>query len=388
MKASYVVIVAALLGSALGGSLSWARFSASPPLQLDAAAPIAAGDNDGRPQLIVDDYFFDFGAVERDSEQRHTFHFTNAGQGVLTLKAAGTTCSKCTIAELKRKQVAPGETVDVTIVYLTSASQPEFRQQATIVTNDPDQPRVELKITGSVTSRFRVVPEVLALGKVSTQETRSADIKVYGFVADSIELAGYEFTEADSASFFEVKSETLPADQWGEPQAKCAMRVVLTLKPGLPLGPIRQTIRLNLRLGGSNDAPTADVMIIGTIDSNISIVGPDWNADKNRLRFGVVKSAAGATRNLRLLVRGDHRHAIKITPSKLDPEWLKVSVGEPSDLPNGTVTMLPLTIEIPPGSLPENRRGSDQGKYAEIVLDTTDPEARQIRIYLDFVVTP
>ncbi len=151
------------------------------------------------------------------------------------------------------------------------------------------------------------------------------------------------------------------------------------------------------------ESPVVDVPIEGTIDSDVSVVGRGWNGDLGRLVIGPVKSAEGTTRRLQLIVRGPYRHDIKIQPGKVDPPWLKVTVGQPSELKGRAadehgvagesgaagesgVTQIPLTLEIPPGSPPTNRLGSEAAKYAEVFLETNHPEIKQIRMYLQFVV--
>ena len=386
MKAIYVMVAGVVAGGLLGVSISWARFAETPPLRLEEPAPIS-GDVD-RPRVLVDDRSFNFGPVEREAEIRHDFRFTNAGKQTLTLKAGATTCSHCTISELKQSEVAPGETVDVTVIYHTSYAQPTFRQTAKILTNDPEQPTVDLNIFGSVTTRYEVQPEVLVFSNVASDETRTVELKIYGHLSDEIGIADYKFAGAESAPYFEIHSEPIPREKLEQPNAKSGCRVLVTLKPGLPLGPIRQTIRLTLRMAGIDDTPTVEVPVMGTIDADISIIGANYKSDAGKLTIGTVKASEGAKRDLLVLVRGEHRHDVTIKPVKIDPPWMKVTLGEPVDLPSGAATKIPMTIEIPRGSPPENHLGSDQGKYAEIHLETTHPQAKQIRMYVQFVVLP
>jgi hypothetical protein len=388
MKASYVVVLGVLLGLALGAGVTWARFGDAPPLRLPVSGSgseaAAAGD---QPKLQIDERFFDFGVLERDLEARHDFRVTNIGKRPLTLEAGGTTCTKCTIAEVGKSTLEPGESTTVTVAY-KPGDKAVFRQVAWIKTNDPDQQRVELNISGSVTTRYEVVPAQVVLSKVSAHETRQAEVKIWAFFSDAVEITSHEFSDPDTASFYEFKSSAIAADQVAEQKAKSGCRVELTLKPGLPLGPFRQTIRLQFRMSGTSDTPTVEVPIMGTIDSDISLVGPGWNSDAERLAMGTVKSDKGVSRQLLMLVRGEHRHGVTVKPVDLDPAWLKVTVGEPSELPSGAVTQIPLTIEIPPGMQPVNRLGTEQGKFAEITLETTHPEVKQIRMHLKFVIVP
>jgi hypothetical protein len=385
MKTVYVVMISAVLGATLGAAISWANFGNAPPPPGHKALVAQPTPQAGQPKVLVSERSYDFGAVERDTTVRHTFHFSNIGNAVLTLRAGTTTCTKCTIAELEKPEVKPGETVDVVVEYIASVDQPRFRQMAPIITNDPEQQRVELNISGKVTSKYRVIPDQLVLSKVSANETKTAEIKIVAFLADEVKLVSHEFLGAETAAYFEARSEPIPKADLKEEDAKSGCRVIVTLKPGLPLGPFRQTIRLTLQMGDAEDT-TVEVGIFGSIDSDISIVGPGWNDDLGKLTIDSVKRAEGATRKLLLLVRGDHRHDLTIKPVKLDPPWLKVKLGEPSPLAGGTVVQVPLTIEIPPGTAPVNRLGSEQAKLGEIVLETSHPQAKQIRLYLKFAI--
>ncbi len=50
------------------------------------------------------------------------------------------------------------------------------------------------------------------------------------------------------------------------------------------------------------------------------------------------------------------------------------------------MTQIPLTIEIPPGMPAVNHLGTNQGKFAKVVLETTNPDAKQIRMDLQFII--
>jgi hypothetical protein len=144
-------------------------------------------------------------------------------------------------------------------------------------------------------------------------------------------------------------------------------------------------------MDGITPNPTVELPIEGTIDSDISIVGRDWNSDANRLRIGDVQRATGAKRELFIVLRGPKRNDVTITPEKVDPEWIKVNVGKAEPWNTGAsgdggVTRVPLTIEIPPDSPIVNRLGSDQAKFGQVILHTTHPDVPQIRMNLSFIV--
>src|SRR4051812_27342390 len=138
MKARSIVFLALVLGVALGTGISWANFGSSPPLVSKAREHKDLLGN--QPRVRFEKTSHNFGAIERDVKVRHSFHLTNVGKATLNLKAGVTTCTKCTIAELSKASLEPGESTDVTVEYLPNAAQPKFRQIAPILTNDPDQP--------------------------------------------------------------------------------------------------------------------------------------------------------------------------------------------------------------------------------------------------------
>jgi hypothetical protein len=392
MKTSRIVLLAAAAGAVLGAGISWANFGNTPPF-LDedlASAPlkVVAGKH---PKVVVNHRAHDFGAVDRDAKAVHSFEITNVGDAPLKLEAGRTTCTRCTIATLTKPEVAPGETAEVTVEYLPSAEKPRFRQTAVVLTNDPEQPRIELDIFGRVTTRYELVPIDFSLSKVSVVQPKSVEVSLITAWADKIEVVGHEFLEPESADHFEFASEPLSPGELTMQKARDGRRLRVTVKPGLPLGQIQQTIRLELAIAGSPENAFVEVPVYGQVVSDISIVNRDWYAHLNQLRLGIVNSAAGTKRQLLVMVRGPHRDQVSLEPVEIDPPWVNVSVGEATTLntkgaAEGGVTQIPLTIEIPPGAPPANHLGSDQGKLGEVILKTGHPEVKQLRINLHFAV--
>ena len=151
MKTFWIVIVSAALGIVLGVGTSWARIgllSGPEPLAIDTGCA-RPGDlprpADGpQPKVVVDVDEHDFGRVAYDKSVEHAFRFSNQGQGPLILESGGTTCGKCTISRLPPGPILPGETADVVVEYHAATDQSDFRQTATILTNDPMTPRIAL----------------------------------------------------------------------------------------------------------------------------------------------------------------------------------------------------------------------------------------------------
>ncbi len=387
MNARTILLVNALLGTALGLGMTWTSFGRSPsrllPLEAKLPAPATGAET---PRLEVDKYSHDFGKVEHGSTVRHAFVFTNHGPGVLKLTPGATTCSACTIAALDKSEIAPGESAKVTVEYKAHGAKPDFRQTATILTNDPRRSRVELTISGTATSKFTVWPRPIDFGNVPAGEAAQATSQLRYFLPGEMRVVEHQFEDAGTAALFDLRTEPLTAEEARREDAQSGYALVLSLKPGLPLGTFRQTIRLALEMEPGGQRAEEVVPITGTIVGDLSIVGPGWRNDRGVLSLGTVDRSVGATRKLTLLVRGAARGQVEIEAIKLDPPQVRVEVGERTPL-SETVDQIPLEIEIPPGLSPAVRLGTDQGPFGEVVLGVKNhPSVKEIRLNLKFVI--
>ena len=355
MRASIVAITAAILGTVIGIGTSWARLGRAPDFAADydvltsksrsrdsEAAPLGP-----QPVAVTDGEEHDFGMVERHHVVEHAFRFTNRGPGPLVLKSGGTTCLKCTVSKIPDAPILPGESANVVVQYNASIDSPQFRQSATILTNDPQHPRIVLTVSGQVASSYSVAPSSVVFSKVTAGAADSTTFKVISYLSDSFQIDSFRFTDADTAEFFQATVAPVPADELTEPHAKRGCVVTVTVRPGLPLGPFRQTLVLETNLPS---APHLSIPVEGTVVSNIAVAGPGWDREHGVLILGVVRSAEGIKRNLWLLVHGDDRHDIHVSVGRSTPDFLRVELGEPVDSATGSVVRIPLVIEVPPGT--------------------------------------
>jgi hypothetical protein len=392
MRIVLIILVSIALGSSLGVGITWGRYGfatsatainvgGSKTKAGEEPPPLAPGAL--APEVTVDKEEFDFGAVERDSSVSHNFRFTNHGKGPLTLKKGGTTCQKCTIAELPYETVPPGESVDVTVQYHASVTGPKFRQSATILTNDPQRPRVELSVFGNVTAILDLQPSELVFSKLSVHDTRTLEAKLINHLSDQLAITSFELSDPSSARFVDVKFAPLDEAVIKAAEGKSGQLVSVTIKPGLPLGQFRQRLILHLDVP---ERPTIELPLAATIASDISIVGGGWDEERGLLQVGSVKSAEGAKRTCLVLIHGPDRNNVELSVGEVSPSFIKVTIGEKRAINDGAVVQVPVTVEIPPGSPAANHLGSSIGKLARITLETTHPEAKQVKLPVRFAV--
>jgi hypothetical protein len=398
MKGWLSVAVALLLGTA--GGLGAAMLEVGRPVSQETLTEVLLNPADSRmpslpppggprPKATIDQEEYDFGTMDSDEEGTHEFVVTNTGEGELVLTKGDTTC-RCAVAELGGSEeehevkIGPHKSGKITLSWTLKDFVGPFRQSATIFTNDPGRRRLELSVRGEVTTSLRISPQELVLNRVSANQPTVGRVRMYCYRDEPLEILSHEWTEPGTADQFDVEFEPLATEELEEDElARSGYVARVTVKPGLPLGLFQQTMQIKTNVDA---AETVDVPIRGTVASDISVVGRDWNSEKGVLTIGTVNGREGAERSLLLVVRGPHRKEVRFRPSRIAPDLLEVEVGQPTEINEGVVIQTPLTIRLPKGSPPANYLGSKQGELGEILLDTNHPDAPQLRILVRFAV--
>ena len=378
MKVWIVVLICAVLGAAGGAGATYLEFRdfARDPVLLAAGNDLASQD---RPKLYIDSERFDFGSMEQGETRSHSFTVMNTGGAPLELSKLTTTC-KCTIGDFGKNKLDPGESTKITLEWTANTSEGNFRQEATIRTNDPTRPMLTLTVHGNVTFSHRVVPERIVFDGVSPSSGRTAIARIGSAKKDNLEITGYELLNKETAEFFDVAIAKIPAEELFE-DTTSGQLITIKAKPGLPLEPIRQTLKLTTNL---ENAPTIELPIEGIVRSDITIAGRGFLAAANKLTLGHIRSDEGAKAELKVIVRGPHRKDVNLKVASKTPEDALVTLGEPVHQTN--VTLIPLTIEIPKGARSGNYLGSQQGKMGEIHLETGHPHTKEMTIYLSMLI--
>jgi hypothetical protein len=400
MKTWSIVLVSLLGAVCLGLGLTWADFRASEPLaalrpvesaqaQPQAAVPekhAAVRLSDG-PVAQVDNPTFNFGYMELGTHMEHDFVITNVGRAPLELTKGDTSC-KCTISKMLSKEdkviVPPGGSETINLAWDAKVLEHEFRQHANIHTNDPRNNPIRLVVEGQVTRSTVLTPATLVFTEVSPSYGATADAWLYSFRKAPFEITSHEFSDPATAEFFEVAISQVPSDKLDYKGARHGYRIQVKVKPGVPLGRIDQILSLKT----THEAlETAVLPITGKVASNFSVAGRGWDANKGALRLGMVNSAEGAARTLNLMVRGPDHEQTTFEIESIEPEQLRVELGESKTVSSGSVTLAPLTITVPVGAPPMNHMGSAVGAAGHVMLKTNRPDMPHVRIDVLFAVS-
>ncbi len=374
-----LLFLAVILGAAFGsGFAAWSFYhlAEQPSLERGILAPVV-DSTQKYPSVEVDEIEHDFGAMDSQATGKHGFVFRNVGEGPLELKKGSTTC-KCTLSDIGSGVIPAGESGTVTLEWSGKTIVGPYAQTANILTNDPEKPRIELRIRGEMTAKARVVPETLVFSSVSAGAAAQGKVQLFGYLDTPLEITGHEI---DDPQHVEVSFSPIPKDQINEEKyATSGQLLEVTIKPGLPPGPFQRRIRVKTSLKGVEELT---IPVEGTVTSEVSIFGRGWNSTLGILRLGTLGKGK-TVRDLLVRVGGLHPEEVKFEVAKVEPEYVNVRIGEQTSPPGSPVAVTPIQIEIPEGSPPGNFLGPN--KLGLVQLKTNHAIVKELIIKLEFLI--
>lgn len=395
-NAASVGVVSALLGTFVGG-LSTGLSSLARPMQVGSFRVIAPPSAEAA-RAITESTEFDFGTQGANEAGSHRFAVVNGGRSTLSLAKGASSCS-CTIGGLDREEVPPGESAIVTIDWKTKAQGGPFRQRVTVLTNDPLRPEISFEVSGTVVPKWRIEPDEVILDRLSAAGGASATARLLTYGETrldlerlSVEAAGTardgSTTDPVSATSRPLTAEELDRD----PPASGGYAIEILAGPGLPVGPLRRTIRLELAIAGAagaeHDPVTLDIAVKGSVTGNVGIAGSGWDTANEMVALGHVSSTTGASVDLFLTVKGPDRERVRPVVRERIPESLVVDVGAAAPIGAGTVWKVPIQIRVPTGSRPCNHLGSRQGPLGRVILETGLQDTPELTLPVRVAIGP
>jgi len=394
LNAWVVAAFAVVAGAAIGGGTAALEASLRPWRIGDFGPGLLQAQAGPAPQADVPETRHEFGTVGSGAEGTHEFVINNTGSAPLVLTRGATSCS-CTVSDFEtseggneqaRKELAPGGSTRVRLKWRGKGSGGPFRQQATIFTNDPRRPEIAFVIEGTVVPTWKAVPDSLVLSQVSTGAGERATARVFTYGAEPPRVEELSLPDPQASQFFSLASAPLDAAEIaGETGATGGFLLTVDVGPGLPLGPLRQTIQMRFRMP---DEVLAEIPLSGSVTGDLALAGTAWDSSRQSLLLGTVSGKVGSHAELFLTVKGPHAGAVKPVVSEVVPESLVVVVGDAKPVGSRGMMRIPLSITIPPGSPQANHRCSQQAPAGRIVLTTGHPETPTLSIPVCVAIGP
>lgn len=343
--------------------------------------PELADDDELRPSVHVEVSEHMFSPMAFGTIGTHTFKVENRGKSPLELRRGPTSCT-CTKAEIESPTVPPGGSTNITLEWEANTANDEFSQTARFYTNDPARPFIELSVTGAVTSPVMIEPTDIMLSSFASREGKTADAFVYTRFDRVPRVTKVNFHNQGLAPFFEF--EYLPVDVGDVPAGfKSGMRIRAHIKPGLPYGGFEQIAMLET---DSKDSPVWRLAYYGTVEGDISLVGPKWDSKRGVLRLGKIDAATGASTQLKLIVRGPDRDKISFGKPRSTSDALRITLGQPEQVEGSTIVQASLTIDVAPQTAEVSHMGSPADPLADLFIPTSSEREGELHVRVQFAV--
>jgi len=154
-----------------------------------------------KPKIVLDRDTWDFGRVKQGETLDHEFVFRNAGEAVLNIKNVETSCG-CTAALVTENKLEPGKQGRLKVSFSTAGYGGQVTKYVYLASDDPDQPRLQLKITADVETpaqpKIELQPYTVEVGLILKDEPFEAEVVIRN--AGRLELA--VDCEYKTAAFF------------------------------------------------------------------------------------------------------------------------------------------------------------------------------------------
>ncbi|TVR70700.1 MAG: DUF1573 domain-containing protein [Marinilabiliales bacterium] len=99
--------------------------------------------------ITFDERVFNFGTLKQGETAEHSFLFTNTGESELIIRAVRSGCG-CTAIDPEKTLLQPGDTSSIGAVFNSRGLRGRQSKTITVITNDPRNPVVVLRVTGEV----------------------------------------------------------------------------------------------------------------------------------------------------------------------------------------------------------------------------------------------
>jgi hypothetical protein len=129
----------------------------------------------GAPKLVVENASYDLGEIVPGSSNTAVFNFRNAGDEPLKITDVKKCCGAVT--EFDKEELDPGESGVLTVKYRTSQRTGTLSKKVSLFTNDPENPQVELTITGTVVQTLEWMPTKFEISPYK-QDVSCSDITI------------------------------------------------------------------------------------------------------------------------------------------------------------------------------------------------------------------
>ena len=380
------ILICAIFAAALGIGLGFLRTASE--FGWTVGVPALAGTEratapSAHPRLVISADTYAFGRMKQNATGTHTFILRNEGLENLKITPGKPSC-KCTVSKVSRKVIPPGETAEVTLTWKTGKSKGKYRKRAPISTNDPTQPKVQLKIEGTVTPAFAFRPPTLFASSLATDTERTLEAELFFYNDQNVQLLEQTLSDDSLAPRFAIDYIPVAEDALEEPYATCGYRIRVTILPGMEVGNFHQSVIFRTE---PEMVQPVRLNINGSVRQPVNIFGPHLDKATQTFDMGTLKE--GQSKQMRLLLQaaGEHREEIAPRLIRSEPPGIELNVGKSRLLAKGTLSQFSLIFSLPKQIAP-GVYGPSSDHPGQLVIATGHPDYPEITLHVKLHVEP
>ena len=334
---------------------------------------------DPNAKAFIEKTTHNFGVMDVKATGFHDFFIRNIGTTDLILMVDRVSCS-CLGIDVTLSRVPPGGSAKCHLRYnAEQAITGKFTQGGIILTNDPDNREIHLRVEGVFTNPVVMRPSGVYLPRISSDATRTATIRFYGFENEPLQLSAPTWTDHEHFDFQWETAELTESDGADTyySLAKSVIEGTITIKPGLPVGPFQEWF--HVRTNYPNQTNVGFLVSGQIIDGHVAISGQGYSRST-----GIVSLGSDLSRDIFIQFSGATARSASVQVRTIEPAWVDVELLPPKDI--GPLRTFPLKITVPKDSPTGSYGVSGDSQQAHILLETNDETMPIIRILLQFVV--
>jgi len=308
--------------------------------------PFTLSDDGPRPKIVIDELKHDFDRLAVGATGHHDFTLRNEGDAVLTLAKGESTC-KCTVFNIGAAEIPPGGSAKVHLEWKPPHASKIFEQSASVWTNDPDQPKLELTVEGSVVPLISRIPEgVWTVGTLTEGQPTTASGVIASALMDDFEVEGVESTSEN----VQITYERLSEEELKRLDARCGYALKCSISPNMPVGTFVESVKVLLSLP---EAPVVQFDVQGARIGPYQIIGPGWTQERHTLAMGRCQAEQGKSTRVSLFVVVPDGFDLKFEEPIVTPPVLQVALKRDETFTtSGGRQRFYVTATAPPGMTP------------------------------------
>jgi hypothetical protein len=156
-----------------------------------APRPAAAGT----PQATITQTTFDFGKIFENQPLTHTFVIKNTGTAPLSIEDVDPDCA-CTVASYD-KMIPPGGQGSITLTIKPYSVIHQFKKDAKVTVNDPEQPVLNLSMTGVALPFIEIQPSYIVRLRGNPGDPVKGEVRFISHLPHPWKITGYSTTIPD-----------------------------------------------------------------------------------------------------------------------------------------------------------------------------------------------